>query len=291
MQVLTDEGHRALLFSQFTDENFGVAAAASYLAEFKPLTYTGSLSGLERDAVIRRFKSDESHRALILSLRAGGVGLNLQEASYVFHLDRWWNPAVERQAEDRAHRLGQVYPVTILKYTCLGTIEERIERILSEKQQLFDEIVDDVSLDVASRLRREDLFGLFGLEPPAATDAAPGRQTGLALEERCATILEVRGWEVQRTPRTRDGGVDLIGTRRDEIGLEQRIFVQCKDYARPVGVEVVREVLGVLPTDGSTRPVVAAPSGLTLDASRIARERNVTVWDEATLLRLETRAL
>lgn len=164
LQVLTDEGHRALLFSQYTDAVFGVAAAAQYILEFNPLTYTGSMSSAERDAIIQRFKDGESHRALILSLRAGGLGLNLQEASYVFHLDRWWNPAVERQAEDRSHRMGQDYPVTVFKYTCLGTIEERIEQILLEKQRLFDDIVDDVSIDVGSRLTRDEIFGLFGLE-------------------------------------------------------------------------------------------------------------------------------
>ncbi len=287
LQILTDEDHRALLFSQYTDENFGVAAAANYLAEFSPLTYTGSLSSTERDAIIQRFKGDDTHRALILSLRAGGVGLNLQEASYVFHIDRWWNPAVERQAEDRTHRMGQIYPVTVLKYTCLGTIEERIERILSEKQQLFDEIVDDVSLDIASRLSREDIFGLFDLDAPPSGTAEPSRRTGLELEERCAAILEARGWNVQRTPRSRDGGIDLISTRLDEVGLEQTIYMQCKDYARPVGVEVVRELLGVLPAGGNVRPILAAPSGLTVDGARLAAQRNVAIWDEVTLQRLE----
>jgi SNF2 family DNA or RNA helicase len=288
LQVLTDEGHRALLFSQYTDETFGVAAAAKSLSEFSPLTYTGSLSSSERDTVIQRFKANESHRALILSLRAGGIGLNLQEASYVFHLDRWWNPAVERQAEDRSHRLGQAYPVTVLKYTCLGTIEERIDRVLSEKQQLFDEIVDDVCLDVTSGLTREDLFGLFDLEPPpVSVPPEQRRRTGLELEERCTEILEVRGWRVQRTPRSRDGGIDLIATRFDEVGLEETIYIQCKDYSRPVGVESVRELLGVLPVDGSARPIIAAPAGLTTDAAKLAAGRKVIVWDEANLERLE----
>jgi HJR/Mrr/RecB family endonuclease len=137
-------------------------------------------------------------------------------------------------------------------------------------------------------LTRDDLFGLFGLEPPASADAFQvQKRTGVELEERCAAILESRGRHVQRTPRTRDGGIDLIGTRTDEVGLEQRVFVQCKDHARPVGVEVVRELLGVLPTDGGTRAVIAAPSGLTADAPKLARDRGVTVWDEATLVRLE----
>jgi SNF2 family DNA or RNA helicase len=289
LQILTDEGHRALLFSQYTDENFGVVAAAAYLAEFKPLTYTGALSSAERDGVIQRFKSDETHRALILSLRAGGVGLNLQEASYVFHIDRWWNPAVERQAEDRTHRMGQTYPVTVLKYTCLGTIEERIERILAEKQQLFDEVVDDVSLDIASRLSSEDLFALFDLQPPPRDTVERPRRTGMELEERCAAILKARGWKVQRTPRSRDGGIDLISTRLDEVGLEQTIYMQCKDYARPVGVEAVRELLGALPIAGGLHPIIASPSGLTVDGARLAARRNVAIWDEATLQRLESQ--
>ena len=72
-------------------------------------------------------------------LRAGGLGLNLQEASYVFHLDRWWNPAVERQAEDRTHRMGQAVKVNVIKYSCTGTIEERIDSILTRKQHLFNQ--------------------------------------------------------------------------------------------------------------------------------------------------------
>ena len=109
------------------------------------------------------------HKALVVSLRAGGVGLNLQEASYVFHLDRWWNPAVERQAEDRSHRYGQTVPVHVFKYSCVNTIEERIDRILEQKQELFDELVDDVSIDLASSLTASQLFSLFGLEAPART--------------------------------------------------------------------------------------------------------------------------
>ena len=98
--------------------------------------------------------------------RAGGQGLNLQNTSYVFHFDRWWNPAVERQAEDRAHRLGQTFPVHVYRYILEGTIEERIDHVLREKQLLFDELVDGVSIDLKSALTSEELFGLFGLKPP-----------------------------------------------------------------------------------------------------------------------------
>ena len=82
----------------------------------------------------------------------------------MFHLDRWWNPAVERQAEDRTHRIGQTVKVNVIKYTCEDTIEERIDRILERKQALFDRLVDDVSLDLSTRMGREELLGLFGLD-------------------------------------------------------------------------------------------------------------------------------
>ncbi len=121
----------------------------------------------ERQAVAERFKADARHRVLVLSLRAGGLGLNLQEASYVVHFDRWWNPAVERQAEDRCHRMGQHLPVTVYAYRCLGTIEDRIQQVLSQKQALFDELVDGVSMDVGSLLTKEELLALFGLTVPA----------------------------------------------------------------------------------------------------------------------------
>ncbi len=161
---LTAQGHRALVFSQYTSDASGVGAAVSQLREFNPLAFTGELTREERTAVIDRFRADEAHKVLVLSLRAGGLGLNLQEASYVFHLDRWWNPAVERQAEDRSHRIGQTVKVNVIAYSCAGTIEERIDAILESKQELFDELVDDVSLDLSARMNREELLGLFGLE-------------------------------------------------------------------------------------------------------------------------------
>jgi SNF2 family DNA or RNA helicase len=290
LEVLGGEGHRALVFSQFTDETFGVRAAARELADFEPLVYTGDLSGSDRDRIIRTFKTQPNHRALVLSLRAGGVGINLQEASYVFHLDRWWNPAIERQAEDRSHRMGQPYPVTVFTYTSEGTIEQRIDEIISAKQALFDEVVDDVSIDLGSRLSAQELFGLFDLSPPPeAQRSRPFSSTGLQLEERCARVLGAAGWQVRRTPRTRDGGVDLIAERFDEMGLGERLFIQCKDHQRPVGVDVVRELLGVLPPGEHVQAVLVSSAGVTSDGRRLADARHVVVWDEHHLALLESR--
>ena len=163
MAQLSAQGHKALVFSQYTSETYGVGAAMDYLRDFNPLALTGDIPLEDRSAVINRFRNSDRHRALILSLRVGGLGLNLQEASYVFHLDRWWNPALERQAEDRTHRMGQTVKVNVIKYSCVDTIEERIDGILRRKQKLFDELVDDVSLNLSARLSKDELFGLFGL--------------------------------------------------------------------------------------------------------------------------------
>jgi SNF2 family DNA or RNA helicase len=166
---LVGQGHRALVFSQFADSQFGAARIAAGLQKFRPLQFTGSQRVDERELIIRRFKGSEDSKTLVLSLRAGGQGLNLQEASYVFHFDRWWNPAVERQAEDRSHRIGQQNSVTVYTYTCSNTIEERIDAILKEKQELFDEIVDGTSIDASSGLSRRELLKLVGIdEDPGA---------------------------------------------------------------------------------------------------------------------------
>ena len=164
IQQLSAQGHKALVFSQYTSDTAGVAAAARYLREFNPLTLTGDMPQHQRTAAIDLFKTRDEYKVMALSLRAGGLGLNLQEASYVFHLDRWWNPAIERQAEDRSHRIGQTVKVNVIKYSCTGTIEERIDQILERKQDLFDQLIDDVSLDLSTQLSREELFGLFGLD-------------------------------------------------------------------------------------------------------------------------------
>jgi len=163
LQTLTEQGHRALVFSQYKSSFSGVGAAAKYLSKFNPLTLTGDIPVNYRQEVVNQFKTSNSHKALIISLKVGGLGLNLQEASYVFHLDRWWNPAVERQAEDRSHRFGQKVKVNVIKYSCQDTIEERIDLILNQKQALFDTLIDDVSLDLSSKLNRKELFSLFGL--------------------------------------------------------------------------------------------------------------------------------
>ncbi len=163
MRTLVAEGQRALVFSQFTDEMFGIRRISEVLQEFQPLKFTGSMSLRQRAEVVERFIAHPQHKALLLSLRAGAQGLNLQTASYVFHFDRWWNPAIEEQADARVHRMGQTYPVTIYRYICANTIEDRIDAKLREKRKMFQEVVEDVSLELTTALSEREIFDLLGI--------------------------------------------------------------------------------------------------------------------------------
>src|ERR671935_95645 len=102
-------------------------------------------------------------RVLVMSLRAGGLGLNLTNASHVFHFDRWWNPAVEDQASDRAHRIGQTRVVQVHRMVCAGTIEERIDELLESKRDLASRIVDRGVEAALSELGDDELAELVAL--------------------------------------------------------------------------------------------------------------------------------
>lgn len=299
IEVLRAEDHRVLVFTQFTDASFGVEAIAKGISEFGPLTYTGAMSQEERHSTLGRFKSDAAHGALILSLKAGGQGLNLQEASYVVHFDRWWNPASEKQAEDRSHRMGQTSPVDVYTYTCSDTIEERIADLLEAKQRLFDIIVDQVSMDLDRVLSAEQIFGLFGLRPPqkqttrASGAQAPryGEMTGREFEVFVERLFRDLGYETELTQESRDGGVDVIARRDDVVGMTTTLYIQCKNHASPIGVEVVRAIAGVVPVgDPGGRAAVICPTGFSTEAMRFAEDRGIQLLDSSRLAELLARA-
>jgi SNF2 family DNA or RNA helicase len=158
LQAVAAAGEKALLFSQFVEEPFGARRLERELKSLMPLLFTGELDSASRAARIAEFDRDPRRQLMILSLRAGGVGLNLTSASYVFHFDRWWNPAVEAQAEDRAHRIGQGRPVHTYAYLCENTVEQRIQAILTEKRALFADVVEGVDTRALRRLDLETLL-------------------------------------------------------------------------------------------------------------------------------------
>lgn len=158
IDTLRREGHRALVFSQFTRH---LALLRTALDEARvPYHYLdGSTAAAERERRVESFQAGEGDLFLI-SLKAGGVGLNLTGADYVLHLDPWWNPSVEDQATDRAHRIGQTRPVTVYRLVSKGTIEERILALHAEKRALVASVLDGT--DVAASLSTEDLVDLIG---------------------------------------------------------------------------------------------------------------------------------
>lgn len=137
------EGDRVLCFTQFTD--FGEMLVPHLASKFDTdVAYlAGSTSKQRRTQIVKDFQEPDGPRIFVLSLKAGGTGLNLTAANQVVHLDRWWNPAVENQATDRAFRIGQKRRVQVRKFIGIGTLEERIDAILEEKKELADMVVGE----------------------------------------------------------------------------------------------------------------------------------------------------
>ncbi len=153
-----DEGHKALVFSQFTS----LLALVRQSVESQGWDYE-YLDGKTRKRAerVKRFQDDENCKLFLISLKAGGQGLNLTAADYVFILDPWWNPAVEAQAIDRAHRMGQTRSVNAYRLICRDTVEEKIVDLQKSKKELADAIVTaDKSL--LSELSLDELKLLFG---------------------------------------------------------------------------------------------------------------------------------
>jgi SNF2 family DNA or RNA helicase len=163
LEEIAHSGRKAILFSQWVGT---LKRLSGQLERFGPMEYHGQVPQHRRDAVIAQFREDPSKHIILMSYGAGGVGLNLQFVNYVFLFDRWWNPAVEDQAINRAHRIGVDRPVNVTRFLMLDTIEERIDRILQEKRELFDIIFSGAEGHRKLGLTQEELFGLFQLKCP-----------------------------------------------------------------------------------------------------------------------------
>ncbi len=168
---VADSGRKAILFSQWVQP---LEILARHLAPFGPLQFHGKVPAGQRQAVLERFHSDPGKHVLLMSYGTGSVGLNLQCASYVFLFDRWWNPAVEDQAINRAHRIGQTQPVFVTRFVTPGTIESRIAEVLERKRQLFNELIEQNGTPPSLGLTEEEIFSLFDIQarPKRGTAAA-----------------------------------------------------------------------------------------------------------------------
>jgi hypothetical protein len=262
LRVLEDEApdEKVLIFSQYPEKTIPYICEA--IRDWSPLVYDGSLSQKQRDKVLKNFQEDNSHRILLISLKAGRLGLTMHRANHVYHYDLWWNPATASQAEDRAHRIGQKKTVFVTSFLVGNTIEQRIHDILQRKKQLFSEVIDDLTdLDIESKLGEEELFGLFGLKPPRrrAAQRIPASNGGQGLqnvtprdfEQLVSRLFEKMGYSTKVTRYCRDGGVDIYARKLTDAAREN-VIIQCKHYLNgSVGVEAARALNGLLTQDHS----------------------------------------
>jgi SNF2 family DNA or RNA helicase len=163
LEEVLAEGDKALIFTQFAEMG---TLLRPYLEErlgCEVLFLYGGTPKKQRDMMVQRFQEERRGAQLfLLSLKAGGVGVNLTAANHVFHFDRWWNPAVENQATDRAFRIGQKRNVQVHKFVCVGTLEERIDQMIEQKKELAESIVGSGEnwLTEMSTTQLKELFAL-----------------------------------------------------------------------------------------------------------------------------------
>ena len=168
LEEVAASGKKAIIFSQWVKS---LDILKERLHKFNPIEYHGQIPSKQRETVIERFRNDPECSVILMSYGAGSVGLNLQFCEYVFLFDRWWNPAIEDQAINRAHRIGAAGPVTVTRFVSIGTIEERIDQILSEKRELFATVLDGAEAPSNLGLSKDEIYGLFNLKTPLARAA------------------------------------------------------------------------------------------------------------------------
>ncbi len=164
-EILT-VGDRALVFTQFAEMGSLLQRYLSEKFDTEVLYLHGGVPAKQRDKMVSAFQEKGGPPIFVLSLKAGGLGLNLTNANHVFHFDRWWNPAVENQATDRAFRIGQVKNVQVHKFICVGTLEESIDEMIERKKDVADRVVGGGEAWL-TELSNEELKKLLALRPDA----------------------------------------------------------------------------------------------------------------------------
>ena len=167
LEEIIQVDERALVFTQFVEMGKIVQQHVQEVYGRKVIFLHGGVPKKQRDDMVESFQEDEDGpHVFVLSLKAGGTGLNLTRANHVFHYDRWWNPAVENQATDRVHRIGQTKNVQIHKFLCAGTLEERIDDMIEHKRGLAESIVSSGEAWL-TELSTGELKNLFSLQQEA----------------------------------------------------------------------------------------------------------------------------
>ena len=167
-EVIAAKQQKVLVFTQFRETT---APLDSFLASVfgkRGLVLHGGTPVAQRKGLVKAFQEDESVPYFVLSLKAGGAGLNLTAASHVIHFDRWWNPAVENQATDRAFRIGQKRNVLVNKFICRGTVEEKIDQLIESKRGLSNDLLQGGNEMVLTEMKDDELLSLVALDLKSA---------------------------------------------------------------------------------------------------------------------------
>ena len=270
---------KVLVFSQYLD--YGVERIEKLFDKnkIKYVVYKGEMSSDKRQRSVLDFRTKKDITAFISTIKSGGFGINLAEASYVIHFDHWWNPAVMWQAEDRAHRhsdSGKKKGVKKLERTengeffetegsCLNvysfwmrdTIEERIKKKLQEKGLLIENIIDSLAEETINEaITTDEWLDILGVERKEKTQGKKSKSILEVLEElkkRTPEEFEITTKEffiklgyanAKVTKKSHDGGIDIFGSRKTDTMIET-IVAQCKRMDN-VGVKVARELYGVM---------------------------------------------
>lgn len=155
---------KVLIFTQFREI---IPAIADFLATIfgcYGLVLHGAVQVKQRAKLVEAFQQEQGPPFFVLSLKAGGTGLNLTSAAHVIHFDRWWNPAVENQATDRAYRIGQKKNVLVHKFICRGTIEEKIDELIESKKSLSNELLSGGAESLLTEMSNEELMRVVALD-------------------------------------------------------------------------------------------------------------------------------
>ena len=167
VEEMIEVGDRALIFSQFAEMGSILQRHLQETFGREVLFLHGRVPKKQRDEMVERFQSgDDGPSLFVLSLKAGGTGLNLMRANRVIHFDRWWNPAVENQATDRAFRIGQTKNVQVHKFICAGTLEDKIDEMIERKKEIADKVLG-TGEGWLTELSTAELKNLFALRKEA----------------------------------------------------------------------------------------------------------------------------
>ena len=174
VEVIAARQEKVLIFTQFKETTAPLAAFIGSVFGRAGLVLHGETAVKKRKELVRQFQEDENIPFFVLSLKAGGAGLNLTAASHVVHFDRWWNPAVENQATDRAFRIGQTKNVLVHKFICRGTVEDKIDQLIESKKQLAGDLLGGGAEMALTEMKDAELLKLVALDLRAAMREGDG---------------------------------------------------------------------------------------------------------------------